>query len=132
MKDNKIDLTNPLKHLGLERIRMEEDDRYSWVYYAGTVEKVIEKLNAKILELESMPHTDNSAVIDLLSSELEKLRPMETALEIAEADNKKYIARIKELEKEISETHKSYKALLNERNKLAHELHTIKKTITEI
>ena len=47
-----------------------------------------------------MPHTDNSAVIDLLSSELEKLRPMEAALEIAEADNKKYIERIKKLEAE--------------------------------
>lgn len=75
---------------------------------------------------------NNSALIETLSNELEKLRPMESALEIAEADNKKYIARIKELEKEISETHKSYDALLNERNKLAHELHTINKTITEI
>ena len=100
-------------------------------YIADEVEAAIDELKARINKLQSMPHTDNSDVIDILSSELEKLRPMEAALEIAEADNKKYIARIKELEKEISENNKSYDALLNERNKLAHELHTIKKTMTD-
>lgn len=39
---------------------------------------------------------------------------------------------IEQLRSEVSKWHKAYDALLNERNKLAHELHTIKKTITEI
>ena len=58
-------------------------------------DKEIDELKARI--------TDNSDLIETLSNELEKLRPMETALEIAEADNKKYIARIKELEAAIDE-----------------------------
>lgn len=38
---------NPLSSLGLERIRMEEDDRYVDVYYAGKVEAVISKMMAE-------------------------------------------------------------------------------------
>lgn len=37
---------DPLKNLGLERVRMEEDDRYVDVYYAGKVEAVIAGLMA--------------------------------------------------------------------------------------
>lgn len=74
----------------------------SWaeVYKKSDVDEAIDELKARIHELQSTTHTDNSAVIGLLSDELEKLRPMEAALEIAEADNKKYIERIKELEDE--------------------------------
>lgn len=39
---------DPLKNLGLERVRMEEDDRYVDVYYAGKVEQVIFDLMAKV------------------------------------------------------------------------------------
>ena len=70
------------------------------VYKKSDVDAAIDELKAIIHELESTTRTDNSAVIGLLSDELEKLRPMEAALEIAEADNKKYIERIKELEAE--------------------------------
>lgn len=47
-----MSLENPLENLGLERIRMEEDDRYSWVYYAGKVESIINKMQQRIAELE--------------------------------------------------------------------------------
>lgn len=70
------------------------------MYRVADVDEAIAELKACIHELASVPQTDNSAVIELLSDELEKLRPMEAALEIAEADNKKYIKRIKELEAE--------------------------------
>lgn len=69
-------------------------------YPKKDVDEAIAELKARIHELEITTRTDNSAVIGLLSDELEKLRPMEAALEIAEADNKKYIERIKELEAE--------------------------------
>ena len=32
---------------------MEEDDRYVWVYYAGKVENVINKLNAENEQLKA-------------------------------------------------------------------------------
>jgi len=38
---------NPFKNLGLERVRMEEDDRYVDVYYAGCVERVISQKDDK-------------------------------------------------------------------------------------
>ena len=40
-------------------------------------------------------------------------------------------AYIEQLRGEVSKWHKAYDALLVERNALAHELHTIKKTLTE-
>lgn len=40
-------------------------------------------------------------------------------------------AYIEQLRGEVSKWHKAYDALLTERNALAHELHTIKKTMTE-
>lgn len=40
-------------------------------------------------------------------------------------------AYIEQLRSEVSKWHKAYDALLTERNALAHELHTIKKTMTE-
>ena len=45
-------------------------------YYVdlGIVAKDCEKLKARIHELESMPHTDNSAVIERLSNENERLK----------------------------------------------------------
>lgn len=48
-----MSLENPLENLGLERIRMEEDDCYSWVYYAGKVESIINKMQQRIEELEN-------------------------------------------------------------------------------
>ena len=98
-------------------------------YPKKDVDEAIAELKARIHEIESMPHTDNSAVIGLLSDELEKLRPMEAALEIAESDNKKYIERIKELEaeneklsnaldKERSETIKYMDELCNAKNEI--------------
>ena len=42
-----------------------------------------------------------------------------------------YKAYTKQLEGEVSKWHHAYDALLTERNALAHELHTIKKTMTE-
>lgn len=48
-----MSLQNPLEDYGLERIRMEEDDRYVWVYYAGKVENVIRKLNAENEQLKA-------------------------------------------------------------------------------
>lgn len=79
-------------------------DRYKDMDMAHTVH--IAKMNDKIEEQESeiaelkatCVFTDNSAVIENMAAELEKLRPMETALELAEADNKGYQARIKTLE----------------------------------
>lgn len=47
---------------------------YSWVYYADDVDGVIAKLKARIHELENMPHTDNSEVIDALETENEALK----------------------------------------------------------
>lgn len=40
-------------------------------------------------------------------------------------------AYIEQLRSEVSKWHHAYDALLTERNALAHELHTIKKTMTE-
>lgn len=48
-----MSLQNPLEDYGLERIRMEEDDRYVWVYYAGKVENVINKLTAENEQLKA-------------------------------------------------------------------------------
>lgn len=42
-----------------------------------------------------------------------------------------YKAYTQQLENEVSKWHKAYDALLVERNAIAHELHTIKKTLTE-
>lgn len=42
-----------------------------------------------------------------------------------------YKAYTKQLEGEVGKWHHAYDALLVERNALAHELHTIKKTMTE-
>ena len=43
------------------------------VYDKDEADKYIDELKARIHELESIPHTDNSAVIDLLQKENEKL-----------------------------------------------------------
>ena len=48
-----MSIQNPLENYGLERIRMEEDDRYVWVYYAGKVENVINKLTKENAELKA-------------------------------------------------------------------------------
>ena len=102
-------------------------------YPKKDVDKAIAELKSRIHELESMPHTDNSAVIELLSDELEKLRPMEAALEIAEADNKKYIERIKELEAEneslrkaVSNWHDKYCNLQETIDRLERKLECVK------
>lgn len=38
---------------------------------------------------------------------------------------------IEQLQAEVSKWHRAYDALLTERNAIAHELHNIKKTMTE-
>ena len=48
-----MSIQNPLENYGLERIRMEEDDRYVWVYYAGKVENVVTKLTNENEELKA-------------------------------------------------------------------------------
>lgn len=48
-----MSIENPLEHLGLVRIKMEEDDRYSWVYYAGAVENVIKNLQDENKKLKA-------------------------------------------------------------------------------
>lgn len=67
---------NPLSSLGLERIRMEEDDRYVDVYYAARVEAVIAKMTAEadfarwrdcvdkiIFAIQTMALDEKSAII---------------------------------------------------------------------
>lgn len=48
-----MSIQNPLENYGLERIRMEEDDRYVWVYYAGKVENIVTKLTKENEELKA-------------------------------------------------------------------------------
>lgn len=48
-----MSIQNPLENYGLERIRMEEDDRYVWVYYAAKVENVVTKLIKENEELKA-------------------------------------------------------------------------------
>ena len=54
---NVMSIQNPLENYGLERIRMEEDDRYVWVYYAGKVENVVTKLTKENEELKAKLET---------------------------------------------------------------------------
>lgn len=44
------------------------------MYPKGEVDAAITELKARIHELESMPHTDNSAVIERISNENERLK----------------------------------------------------------
>ncbi len=46
----------------------------SGTYKKAEVDEAIAELKARIHELESMPHTDNSAVIDALETENEALK----------------------------------------------------------
>ena len=48
-----MSIQNPLENYGLERIRMEEDDRYVWVYYTAKVENVVTKLTKENEELKA-------------------------------------------------------------------------------
>lgn len=77
---------NPLDNYGLERIRMEEDDRYVWVYYAGKVENIITKLtkeNAELKDkLESVQATAYTESVDAGMSN----RRLKRALWLARAE----------------------------------------------
>ena len=46
---------------------------------------------------------ESTNIIETMSAELERLRPMEASLEMAEADVKAYKQRVADLEKEIAE-----------------------------
>ena len=50
------------------------DDDAAQVYLKSEVDAAITELKARIHELESIPHTDNSAVIERLSNENERLK----------------------------------------------------------
>lgn len=52
----------------------EWHNEYTEFYLKSEADKYITELKARIHELESMPHTDNSAVIERLSNENERLK----------------------------------------------------------
>ena len=78
-------------------------------YDADEVDEAIAELKARIHELESMPHTDNSAVIELLQNEnkdlKDKLRHYPMMAAIIESD-------MKELA-ELREAHPGYYSRAN-------------------
>ena len=79
-------------------MKCDELETEQWLDYGGEpmpcypakdVDEAIAELKARIHELESMPHTDNSAVIELLS---EELRATKRALWMARALIAKHVA----------------------------------------
>lgn len=60
-------------------VYMEDSEDGMWVHYAKYCE-AIAKLKARIHELENMPHTDNSAVIENLINKNEALKKELTEL----------------------------------------------------
>lgn len=73
---------------------------YSQVYYADDVDGVFAKLKARIHELENMPHTDNSAVIELLENENAQLKESRQAWIARAGVAEENLAK---LEKELAE-----------------------------
>lgn len=59
------------------------------------------------------------------------MRNDKTRIEGGQMTEREKDAYIEQLRGEVSKWHHAYDALLVERNALAHELHTIKKTLTE-
>ena len=73
---------------------------YSQVYYADDVDRVFAELKARIHELENMPHTDNSAVIELLENENAQLKESRQAWIARAGVAEENLAK---LEKELAE-----------------------------
>lgn len=57
----------------LEAIKADTHGAIEWVYPKDEVDAAIADLKSRIHELESIPHTDNSAVIEKLVQENERL-----------------------------------------------------------
>ena len=73
---------------------------YSQVYYADDVDRVFEKLKARIHELENIPHTDNSATVELLEKENAQLKESRQAWIARAGVAEENLAK---LEKELAE-----------------------------
>lgn len=127
---NTIDVANYVVNLKAENIELQ-----SFYDLHGNVDNYIDKLKAENESLEE----ENKKLVFALSEAVQKqgfknlnipeslFKSMEKIAEVR-GENQKYI---EQLRGEVSKWHKAYDALLDERNSLAHELHNIKKTLTE-
>lgn len=124
------ELKNELENLKVKNIELQ-----SFYDLHGNVDNYIDKLKAENESLEE----ENKKLVFALSEAVQKqgfknlnipeslFKSMEKIAEVR-GENQKYI---EQLRGDVSKWHKAYDALLDERNSLAHELHNIKKTLTE-